>query len=81
MKYLPCKIPDAMMIDIDDLVNSEKYVSRSDVVRAALRNLIALEKTARKITDEIILEETIVQHVTREIVEEAIEEQKKERDD
>jgi len=37
-------MPESMIADMDDLVKSRGYVSRSGVIRTAVRNLIEKEK-------------------------------------
>ena len=43
MKLVSMKIPEAMLEMLDDLVRRRRYPSRSEAIRAAIRDLIKKE--------------------------------------
>jgi len=49
---LSVKVPDGLLVDIDELVHQGKYSSRSDFVKAAVRALLIHSKN-REIYDEL----------------------------
>ena len=44
MKLITCKIPDQLEEEINQLVKDGKFVSKSDLFRTALRNLIESQR-------------------------------------
>jgi metal-responsive CopG/Arc/MetJ family transcriptional regulator len=44
LRVVTLKLPEQLLMDIDELVASKRYATRSEVIRVAIRELLKKEK-------------------------------------
>lgn len=44
LRVVTLKLPEQLLADIDELVDSKRYATRSEVIRVAIRELLRKEK-------------------------------------